>query len=824
MSSDVIPDDRPHAGPLTADAPLSILTAAATALSPRQSGPGEGRSDCRSPLEDVRLIQNLYELAPLAMALLWPDGSLSHVNARFRDLFGYHPDEIPDGRTWLRKAFPDKDTRQRVIADWIDYTKGLSAHGGPKSRRFSVTCGDGSTKDIHFDAARVGGETYLICCEDITEFTRTESALRLSREMLAKILSASPVAISYIEDGRLVWTNPAMVKMFGYDAAPEYIGKHAASFYASTEKYQEIKQRFIAGLPTGRPVEAEVFFLRKNGELFLGHLKVTPVDVSGHKRGSISVIADISEKVAAESRLRESEERYRKLYEEAKRGEELYRSLLDSSTEAVVVYDMNGRARFVNDSFTRMFGWTLEEIRHAPIPYVPESEKEFTALHIRRLIDEGTPCLGFETKRICKDGRVLDVSLSASRYHDHLGNPAGMLVTITDVTEKKRLEEQLRQAAKMDAIGRLAGGVAHDFNNLLTVIMGHAELLLSRMPGLLPYRASIREIAAAAERAAELTRQLLAFSRKQILDVKVIDLNRIIGDLESILRRLLGVQVELIARTCPALHTVKADRSQVEQILLNLVVNAKDAMPQGGLLTIETQNVTLGPEYAKANPEVTPGDYVLCAVSDTGHGMAPDIIARIFDPFFTTKPKGVGTGLGLATVYGIVKQHQGHVAVYSEPNKGTTFKVYFPAHRGEADIGTSGSPRDEIFGGHEVILLVEDEEAVRLLAAELLEMMGYTVLPADCPATAVDLSRRRDGAIDLLLSDVVLPGMDGRTLFEKLRVERPDLRVVFMSGYTEEAVVRRGVLDPGVHFLQKPFNLESLAAKVREALDETRRA
>jgi PAS domain S-box-containing protein len=638
--------------------------------------------------------------------------------------------------------------------------------------------------------------------------------------MLKNILSASPMAISYVQGAKLRWTNQAMVQMFRYEHEGEYLGKYAQHFYASHDEYNRIRAIFIQRVGEGKPVETEALFRRKDGTVFYGHLRISPLDHSNPAAGIISTIADISEKKEAERRLLESEERYRELYEESKKREELYSTLLNSSADAVVVYDMEGRTRYVNDSFTRIFGWTMEEVKNRHIPYLPDSERQRAMEIIEEIIRDGIFWSGFESKRYTKDGRVLDVRLSASRYHDHEGNPSGMLVTLADITEQKRLEEKLRQAAKMEAIGRLAGGVAHDFNNLLTAIIGYAEMLLHEIPQNAKYRHKVLQISNAAERTADLTRQLLAFSRKQILDVTVVNLNTVIGDLENLLRRLIGEDVELVTSCDFSLGCTKADRSQIEQILVNLVVNARDAMPKGGTLTIETANAELGDEYVRKYPDVTPGPYVLFAVSDTGHGMEANVLSRIFDPFFTTKEKGLGTGLGLSTVYGIVKQHQGHVAVYSEPGRGTTFKVYLP-RADELSTQQSQAPDAHTLPrGNEVILLVEDEEIVRKLACDVLEMLGYCPLEASNPDEAIAACLKHEGPIHLMLTDVVLPRMDGRSLYNLLSSTKPEMKVLYMSGYTENAVVDHGVLDRGVHFLQKPFNTDSLALKVREVLDE----
>ncbi len=378
-------------------------------------------------------------------------------------------------------------------------------------------------------------------------------------------------------------------------------------------------------------------------------------------------------------------------------------------------------------------------------------------------------------------------------------------------------EEQLRQAQKLEAIGRLAGGIAHDFNNLLSVILSYSELLLARGAPGTDGRAELEEIREAGERAAKLTHQLLAFSRQQVLAPQSLDLNDVVRGLHSMLERLLGEDVQLRLRLATGLGAVLADRGQIEQVIMNLVVNSRDAMPTGGTLTIETDDIRLDEAYAREHIGVEPGPYVLLAVSDTGVGMDRATRQRMFEPFFTTKEMGKGTGLGLSTVFGIVKQSGGSVWVYSEPGLGATFKIYLPRHAG--DVERTAAPVPLVTArGSETILLVEDEPQVRGLAIAILNRAGYTVLPASSPTEAIDLARRSEG-IDLLLTDVVMPGMNGRELADRIRSERPGLRVLFMSGYTDDVILHHGVLAPGVAFLQKPLTPDSLTRKLRQALE-----
>jgi two-component system, cell cycle sensor histidine kinase and response regulator CckA len=395
--------------------------------------------------------------------------------------------------------------------------------------------------------------------------------------------------------------------------------------------------------------------------------------------------------------------------------------------------------------------------------------------------------------------------------------PDLVIVHTEDITERCMLEEQLRQAQKMDAVGRLAGGVAHDFNNLLSVILSYACMAIEDLKAGDPLRADLQEIEAAAQRAAELTRQLLAFSRQQVLEQRVVDLDEVVSGMTSMLGRLLGEDVVLTVTADHELGRVIADRGQIEQVVMNLAVNARDALPDGGKLTVALRNVDLDASYAQAHPGVAPGAYVMLAVTDTGVGMDAATAARIFEPFYTTKETGKGTGLGLATVFGIVQQSQGHVVVHSEPGQGATFEVYLPRTDLEAD---RAEPRRAAapLRGSETILLVEDEEKVRIVACAILRRNGYHVLDASNAGEAFLVSKDFDGAIQLLLTDVVMPRMNGQKLAELLAPARPDMQLLFASGYTDDAVVRNGV-EAGVAFVQKPFTPDVLLRKVREVLD-----
>ena len=510
----------------------------------------------------------------------------------------------------------------------------------------------------------------------------------------------------------------------------------------------------------------------------------------------------------AEPALSQSEERYRDYFENAK--------------DAIYVHDLNGRYIMVNKAGEELIGYSREEILQMRISdVVPRNYLDQIHSRLQKKLTDHSLTI-YEVEAIRKDGTRVPIEVSSRLIYEH-GVPVAVQGSARDITERKRAEEalrasqlQLQQSQKLEAIGQLAGGVAHDFNNMLTAIIGYTDLSLRRVGLENSIRRNLEETKKAAERAAALVRQLLAFSRKQILEPKVLDLNDVVKDLHKMLTRLIGENIQLATRLEANLGSVKADPCQVEQIIVNLVVNARDAMPRGGKVTIETANVTLDEQIALRHVGVRPGDYVKLAVSDTGTGMDQETQVRIFEPFFTTKDLGKGTGLGLSTVYGIVKQSGGNIWVYSEPGLGTVFKVYLP--RIDDAITSAVDSQETAARGSETILLVEDEDVVRGLTRKILMQAGYNVLDAQSGEEAIRLCRAHAGSIDLLLTDVVMPEISGKEVADRVLELRPSIRILFMSGYTDEAIVQHGVLDANVKFIQKPFTWAGLTKKVRDIL------
>ncbi|HET6231882.1 MAG TPA: PAS domain S-box protein, partial [Longimicrobiaceae bacterium] len=645
--------------------------------------------------------------------------------------------------------------------------------------------------------------------QDITGSKTAADALRDSEVRFRSVVEslAEGVLITDLED-RVLYANPRVEELFGVSVA-ELLGQPAHEMLMPPGHGAEVRER-LARRAAGQSERYELEQVGPDGSL--GPVEVYGVpfrDAASRIVGTLGVASDIAERRSAEDALRQSVASYR--------------SLFDSLSEAVSIQDASGRFIEANAAVLRMHGYTREEVLAMPVSALadPHAEPGVSEAAFRRAL-AGEP-QRFERQGRRQNGEAfpVEVALNPGRY---FGQDV-VIAEARDITERVRSaealrqsEERLRQAQKMEAVGRLAGGIAHDFNNLLTAITGNAQLLLADMAPDAPGREDLSEIDRAAARAAELTRQLLVFSRKQMVHPEVLDLNAQVAEMDKLLRRLIGEDVKLVTVLDPALAPIKADGGEMGQVLMNLVVNARDAMPRGGTVRVETRNETLTAADARRHPFVVPGPHVLLQVSDDGTGMDDETLSHLFEPFFTTKAQGKGTGLGLSTVYGIVKQSGGAIWVDSEPGRGSTFRIYFPA--AGAERATPGETARASAGPRacETVLLVEDEPSVRSLARRILERSGYRVLTASDGPHALSLSAAHDGPVDLLVTDVVMPGMSGRELAERLVPARPDMRVLYMSGYTDDALLQHGVLQEGVAFLEKPFTPATLAAKAAEVL------
>ena len=677
-------------------------------------------------------------------------------------------------------------------------------------QQFRVRHRDGSWREMESRASpcQYGGKPAIqIVVRDISERQRAEEALRLSEERYRSLVELSPVLIAILQDGCVAYVNPTGAAMLGADSPAQVVGQLTARFiHPDDRRASEERQRLV--LESGQRLPFRRFrFLRFDG----GHVEVESHGgwCSHQGRPAFLVVArDITEILQGEMALRESEARHR--------------AILESSLDGLIVINALGQILEFNKAAETIFGHSREAVvgKNLAEVIIPPSYREAHCRGLEWYLASGEgPVIGkrIEMPALRADGSEFRVELSIIAVIG--AGPLLFAGVVRDITERLKLEEQLRQSQKLHAIGQLAGGIAHDFNNMLTVISGHSDLLLDLIDAAGPMRASVTAIHDAGERAGLLTRQLLMFSRKRILEPKALFLNDMIRNAGMLLRRLIGEDIVLSTVLSASLHRVMADPGQIEQLIMNLSLNSRDAMPQGGTLTIETQDVEIDRDRCQIHPDARPGRYVQLSVTDTGCGLTPEVRAHLFEPFFTTKGPGKGTGLGLATVYGIVQQSGGFITVHSEVGIGTAFHIYVPAVDSEPSSQPVAEPTSIDPRGSETILIVEDEEGVRRIAQLALDMQGYRILEADCAPEAIRLFETHKDKINLLLTDVVMPEMSGRHLAERLRMVRPDLKVLYMSGYNDDDVVRHGILAATDAFLQKPFTPLSLARKVRGVLD-----
>lgn len=793
--------------------------------------------------EAIRESENKFRgLAETAVqAIFIYDGQrFLYVNAATEGIFGYSRRELLSmENAWLLVDEESRDwTRQRIQQQ-------LNGSNEPTRFEFKIVTRSGEERWLDFSSNRIEFErraAIVATAVDITQRKRAEqlqSALyriaeetseardldefyRFIHRIVGGLMHAENFYIALYDEKSATLSFPYFVDEEDETPARKKLGKGLTEYVLRTGQpllatpavFEDLVLRGEVesiGAPSLDWLGVPLIISDKT----IGVLVVqTYRENIRYRQTEKDILTFVSQHVAAaiehkrsEDQLRQSEARYRSLVQSAVYG--IYRSRLD------------GQFLAVNPALIAMLGYQSEEqmlaLNIATDVYLENYERENFAsefLHLKRWE-------GAEVKWRRKDGKSITVRLSGRLVTDEGGEPAYIEGIVEDVTERRMLEQQLRQSQKMEAVGRLAGGVAHDFNNLLTVIRGYTEILLSDVPPGDVRRGELEEIMKASDRASALTRQLLAFSRQQVLAPKVLNLNTIVLNMHNLLRRLLGEDIDLQTVLDPELGNVKADPSQIEQVMMNLAVNARDAMPMGGRLTIETANVELTENWGRDLINAKAGSYVMIAMTDSGSGMDEATKARVFEPFFTTKEQGKGTGLGLSTAYGIVKQSDGYISVYSEVGIGSTFKVYLPRMDVVREIGATQNMAPTTDRGSETVLLVEDEEGVRKLVRGILGRQGYHVLEATSGEEALDMVREYSGKIDLLLSDVVLVGMSGRELSERLRIQMPSLKVIYMSGYTDDAIVRHGVLTESAEFLQKPFSSDNLLRKVRNVLQKT---
>ena len=757
--------------------------------------------------------RRLFESAKDGILLLDAETAIiTDVNPFLVNLLGIPREAFLDKKVWELGFFKDIAANEDKFAE-------LQAHEYIRYEDLPLEAADGRAIAVEFvsNVYLVDGHRVIQCnIRDISARKRAEEARRSSQQILEGIINAIPV--------RVFWKNKNLVYLgcnavFAHDAGfadpKDLIGKddYQMAWRDQAELYRGDDRQVIESGCSKHLIE-ETQTTPEGNTITLLTSKIPLRSSKGEISGIVGTYMDITERKRAEKDLRESERNYREIF--------------NNASDAIFVHDAEtGAILDVNISMMQMFGTdgkTTPDLRpnDTSLGVSPYSELEVKQW-LTKTLTVGPQVFEWQARRMGGEVFWAEVSLKKAV----IGGQQRVLALVRDITERKnaetekaKLETQLQQAQRMESIGGLAGGIAHDFNNILGVIIGNAEMALSQIRPDEPLYEELMEIRKAAERSASLTRQLLAFARRQPAAPKVLDLNKTVADMTNMLQRLIGENISLNWRPSGTLWPVKADPSQIDQILVNLCANARDAIVGVGKITIATEDCTLDKDYCAAHLGAIPGDYVMLSVSDDGCGIDKEKLAHIFEPFFTTKSVGKGTGLGLASVYGIVKQNQGFIDVISEPGRGTTFAIYLSRHAGLVEQAPKDGAAELVKCSHETILLVEDEPAILHIAKRALETKGYKVLAASTPSEAMRLAREKGGQISLLMTDVVLPEMSGQDLAKHLLPLYPQLKLLFMSGYTADVIAHNGVLDEGVHFIQKPFSIQDLAVKVREVLND----
>jgi PAS domain S-box-containing protein len=743
----------------------------------------------------------ILQKAPYGVILLEKTGRYLYVNPQFTLITGYSLKDIPTGKDWLHKAYPDEVYRRKAIRTWIDDI----SKGRPVDRTFSVRCKNGQVREIEMRSTVLDDGRIILTASDITERKIAEEALRASEEKYRQLVqSANSIILRRDVEGNITFFNEFAQKFFGY-TEEEILGKNVIGTITpakdSTGKNMSAMVRDIGQRPEAYETNENENVLRNGERVWISWTNRPILDEHGNVREILCVGNDITERERAEEALK------------------LQAQIIDQIHDSVISSDLEGHITIWNKGAERLYGWSQEEAlgQHISMMY-PEDQYTFLQEHVIPPL-KAAGSYEVEVRNKKRTGEEFHVHLSLSVLRDGSGAITGIIGYHMDITEHKKLEDQLRHSQKMEAIGQLAGGIAHDFNNILTAVIGYANLLQMRLGDSSQLRGYVDQIIASSERAANLTQSLLAFGRKQILDPKPVTVNEIVKSMEKLLARLISEDIELKINFAEKNLTVFADAAQMGQVLMNLVTNARDAMPDGGMLTISTSLEQLDKTFVKTHGYGKAGMYGLVSVSDTGEGMTEKIRQRVFEPFFTTKEVGKGTGLGLSIVYGIVKQHNGFVNVYSEPNEGTVFKVYLPLIRssyGEEKEAALSLP----VGGKETILVAEDDAEVRRLTRNVLQEFGYTVVEAVDGEDAISKFLKHKRKVDLVMLDVVMPRKNGKEVYQYVRKIRPDVKALFTSGYTADVIHEKGVLDEGLNFVSKPVAPKELLRKIRDILDQ----
>jgi two-component system, cell cycle sensor histidine kinase and response regulator CckA len=737
-------------------------------------------------------------------------GNLTLVNPALCRISGYAPEELL-GKNNREYTHPEMSKRMFQIFSQIYRT------GNPAQIiDYEVYTKDGIPIFFELSAYLIKDEEenavgFRGLGRNVTQRIKTERELRDSEERFRRLNEASFSGILIHDNAVIIDCNAELLKMTGYESA-DLIGKSGLDMLCAPES----RNKLMAMIQSEEEKPYDIMAMKRNGTKFPVEIRGKKIPYHG-KQVRIAEIRDITDRKKAEEALKKSRLRYRQLYKEAHKSEELYQSLLNSSADAVVLLDVDQNIQFINSTFTKVFGWKLEELQPKIISYIPKPLRESYFELISKVIEEGIQLQGYETQRYSKDGRLLDVSISASRYLDHTGDPAGVLITLRDISEAKKFLWHMHQAQKMESLGTLAGGVAHDFNNLLMGIQGRLSLLMLNMDHEDPNYNHLKDIEDYIIRAADLTRQLLGIARSGKYEVTPTDMNELIRKHNRMFGRT-RKEISIHENLDDSLMTVEVDQRQIEQVLLNMYVNASHAMPRGGDLYIRTQHEKL--HQTRTEPyELKPGTYVKISITDTGIGMDEATQKKVFEPFFTTKKRDRGTGLGLASAYGIIKNHGGFITLYSEVGRGTTFNVYLPAS-GKAPVEEK-TISEEIVEGEGTILLVDDEEMILTVAEEMVKALGYNAITAKGASLAIDTFRENHEKISMVILDLIMPGMGGGEVFDKLRQIDPKAKILLASGYSingeASSIMNRGCKG----FIQKPFNIQELSKKINEVLTVT---
>jgi PAS domain S-box-containing protein len=754
--------------------------------------------------ERSRLYESLLEAAPDAILVVDAGGLIRVTNRQVQTLFGYEPGELV-GKS-IDMLVPERIREQHPFHR-AKYVRDAETRPMGAGLELSARRKDGTEfpVDISLSAIETSeGVLVSAAVRDITDRKLVEDRNRLFQSLL----EAAPDAIVVIDgQGRIRLVNRQLEETFGY-ARTELLGQPVEILIPESARGRHPMHR--AGYlrdPRNRPMGAglQLAGRRKDGTEFPVDISLSAIDTAEGRLVSAAV-RDVTDLKRAEARNRLA-------------------AIVDSSADAIIGKTLDGAITSWNPAAERLYGWPAAEAigKDIGIIFPPDRMREREEILAR--LRKGERIESLETTRMRRDGSLMTHLVSISPVRDQNGTIVGAASIGRDISDnvaaasqQERLERELQQAQRLESVGQLAGGIAHDFNNLIAVIMNYATFVSDELEDRPALREDVDEIRRAAERAATLTRQLLIFSRREVARPEILDLNSVVGDMRKLLLRTIGEHIELVTSPAPEVWSVLADRGQIEQVIMNLAVNARDAMGLGGKLVIKTENAELDEEFVASHVDLRAGSYVRLTVADTGQGMTAEVADRAFEPFFTTKPKGQGTGLGLATVYGIVSQARGRVGLYSEPGRGTTVSVLLPAAETQAAQPEPGGTADEVAGRGESVLLVEDEIAVRAAARRILSRGGYVVIEAMTPSEAITLSADRSRRIDLVLTDVVMPEMSGMDLVARLHQTRPDLPVLYMSGYPQDVIAHQGLVTGDVRLLEKPFTRRALLAAARAAL------